>query len=291
MAKRELVNQIVSMVIQGFNERDILDTLKEEGNSYTDIKDALDQAQTKIELARAAGDEGLLYEEEEEEPRKKEKPRQKMGKSIMSQPRAPLPRYQETEAAEETGEAEERGVEEGIPAPGGTMQQAYYQQQEEYPAQKFAYQPQEADVSELDEMVEEIVNEKIREIETKIGNLDSFKQGIQKDIRALDNSIGKFDMKIKEKDVETLSRIQEIMLEIKSINSEIIALENAFLKILSPLVSNMKDIDKIAKAAQTLDFRKAKDMEKLTETIEAQKKKREEKRGKEKDSLDKLIKR
>lgn len=292
MAKREVVNEIISMILQGFKENDILTTLKEEGHSYKDIKDAIDQAQTKIELAKAAGDESLLTEDmEEERPMPSEKPKSKMTKSIISQPRMPLPQYsseeQETEEAMETEE-----IEEGIPAPG-EMQQTYYPKEypQGYPQQKFAYQPQEADVSELDEMVEEIVNDKIREIETKIGNLDSFKQGLQKEIKNIDNNLSKFEIKIRDKDAEIMSKMQEVIFEIQLINSEIIAIENAFLKILSPLVSNIKEIDKIAKATQNIDFKKVKDLDRLKENIDSQKKKREEKsKGKDKISLDKMIK-
>ncbi len=296
MANREVVNEIISMIMQGFREDEILTTLKEEGHSYKDIKDAIDQAQTKIELAKAAGDESLLTEDMEEEkperPRKVES-KQKMTKSIISQPRMPHPQYS-AEEQQDTETRDEEEIEEGIPAPG-SMQQAHYPQQE-YSQQKFAYQPQEADISELDEMVEEIVNDKIREIETKIGNLDSFKQGLQKEIKNLGNSLEKFETKIKDKDTEIISKIQEIVFEIQLINSEIIALENVFLKILSPLVSNIKEIEKVARAAQNINFKKAKDMEKLTENIEIQKKRRDETRetsklsGQKKSSLDKLMK-
>ena len=78
-------------------------------------------------------------------------------------------------------------------------------------------------------------------------------------------------------------------------NAEVIALENAFLKILSPLVSNMKDINKIANEANKINFKKATNIDELNKKISESKIKREEntliKKEKEKETLDRLLKR
>ncbi|MBS3073777.1 hypothetical protein J4465_03215 [Candidatus Pacearchaeota archaeon] len=344
MAQRKLVNEIIMMIRQNFTSSDILKQLREEGFNPAEIREGIDQAQTKIELAKAAGDESLAFATEDfDEEAIEETPTpssgRKMSKSIMIRPEieersdfhmqgrrhkeidegedetsretseenypeelqedtrfaerkkmplVPKRREESFEREEPSRYSEEQSI---SPSPAPSQEGGY-----ESPSYSYQ-QPVQSTMgeSDIDEMVEEIVNDKIREIETKIGNLDSFKQNIEKQIKTTDENMKKFEIKMKDLNEGILSKMQEINIERRAMNAEVIALENAFLKILSPLVSNMKDINKIANEANKINFKKATNIDELNKKISESKIKREEntliKKEKEKETLDRLLKR
>ncbi len=349
MAKQNLVNEIILMIKNGYGTSDILKTLKEEGNNMLDIREAIEQAQLKIELAKTAGDDDLSLIQEDAENNSNQIQEQETWQNNQqsnnqqqniqdmeayrdinqnvnqnmnqntnqgmnqdgnqninqninqnNEEEMSIPSPQEfqqryPERFQNNFQQEENNQQQNIPYPDYSQQtqisQTPYPQQN-YPPQQISI-PQSSNETDIEEMIDEIINEKVNEIESKIGNLDIFRQEIRKQIIELEKKIKISDEREENKKNEIMNIIQETNTEIKVLNGEIFALENAFSKILAPLVSNIKDIKKVIEESNKIELKMVPNIQEIIKPIETKKIEREEtlRNKKEKDTKEPLSKR
>jgi hypothetical protein len=215
MANQETpVNEVMNMLQQGLSDMEIIRQLTDRGYSPVQITDALNQAKIKKEIT---GTEGL-------QP------------SIL-QTAVPVPTPREVPVPRPTAAAP------SLMAPVQTMEYQYPTYPYQYPTAE-AVQPK-IDTEAIEEIAEEIVNEKWLEIKSKVSDVIEWKTYADKRLSSVDDRIKRIELSMDRLQAALLSKVQEYQRDIKELGSEMAALEGAFGKILTPFVENMRELGKI----------------------------------------------
>jgi chromosome segregation ATPase len=216
-----VLDTIIELKKRGFSDAEIITQLRSMNYSAQEINDAINQIKIK----------SAVNEKEEMQP------------SIM-------------QSAEEEAEKAE-GEEIAVPMPSkkkkikvATMQYppAYQPYAAAYPSETYE-QPQQAaaqtDIETIEEIAEEIVSEKFAEIRDKISGILDFRENIETRINNLNDRLKRIESSIDNLQAALLGKVQEYSQDIKSLGSEMHALEGAFGKILNPLVDNVKELGRL----------------------------------------------
>ena len=221
------IKEIVTLARQGYNDSTIIRELREKGYTPRQINDAFNQAKIKA----AAGDE----EGEQMEP------------SIMT-------------TGTPTGEEEE--IEEEMmapaPAPGApaaapvaadaglgvgepTMEEGEgfsYPQAVQYPT----YESRPS-TEVIEEIAEEIINEKWRDFKVKAGDFGMLRKFFEQKLKSLSLRTKKMETSVDKINDSVMENIREYNVELKNLRAQVHALEMAFSKILEPLVTNIRKLE------------------------------------------------
>lgn len=207
-------DEVIDMQQRGEDDADVISYLTKKGYTADQISEAMNLARIKTEVSekkRTGNVTGLtpsiLGREEGEE--------------------APAP---------------EEGYEEQAQAPA--PQQQEYASYEEQPQQQ-EYAPR-VDTETIEEIAEEIVNEKWEEVKEKIEEVIEWKDYTEKRLKSFEDRIKRTELSLDNLQVALIGKIQAYGDDIKNLGKEMQSLEGAFSKVLSPLVTNVKEIDRIA---------------------------------------------
>ncbi|MBU2522735.1 MAG: hypothetical protein KKE23_00395 [Nanoarchaeota archaeon] len=234
------VEDVLKMTNAGMNDAEIIRRLTDEGFSPVQISDALNQAKIKQEIAPA----GIQQPPQNQQP-------------VVQQPMAPLPPPMPPVQAQSQIPRPSAQIPRptAVPPqmssqtkPASLEEQAYpypytYPSYPTYPQSDVA--PQKIDTEAIEEIAEEIVNEKWLEIKGKISDVIEWKNYAEKRIDSIDERLKRLEVSFDRLQAALLSKVQEYGRDIKDLGSEIGSLENAFGKILNPLVENVKALSKI----------------------------------------------
>ena len=216
MAKQETpVDDALRLVQQGMSDPEIIRNLSEQGYSPVQITDALNQAKIKKEISKEEGLEPSIMTQEIQVP----------------SPSIPVPRPGAM----------------AVPSPMSMAPQPI-SVTAEYPYQYPTYenpQEQKVDTEVIEEIAEEIVNEKWLEIKGKISDVIEWKVYAEKRISSIDERIKRIEMSLDRLQAALLTKVQEYGRNIKDLGTEMAGLEGAFGNILTPFVENMKELGKI----------------------------------------------
>ena len=232
MADDTPVDDVLKMMNAGMNDADIIRRLTDEGFSPVQISDALNQAKIKREIAPA----GIQPQQMVQQPMTPLPPQMQ-----MAQPQIPRP----TQIPKPTA------VPPQMPAPAKpSLEEQAYPYPYTYPSYPTYPQTQEAGTQKLDtetieEIAEEIVNEKWLEIKNKISDVIEWKAYEEKRIDSVDERLKRLEISLDRLQAALLSKVQEYGRDVKDLGSEMGSLENAFGKILNPLVENVKELSRI----------------------------------------------
>jgi len=220
MADETPVDDVLAYMAQGLSESEIIRRLTEDGHSPVQIADALNQAKIKKEISRETDMRPSILETKED--------------YIPRPSRAPKP----------------MAMAPGASAPIITTQ-GPVTVTAEYPTYPYQYptyeEPQQPkmETEAIEEIAEEIVNEKWLEIKSKVMDVIEWKTYAEKRINSLDERIKRIELSMDRLQAALLSKVQEYGRNVKDLGSEMAGLEGAFGKILSPFVDNMKELNKI----------------------------------------------
>lgn len=224
-----LFEEILKMSQAGMSDSDIVRRLAAAGFSPLQISEAINQA--KVKQSASTVPEGLSPSIMEEEV---------PGPAVPS-PTAPVP-YQ--------------------PMPSPRMQMPQQQMQmpqraEEYQPYPYQYPTYETaqpkmDTEAIEEIAEEIINEKWQEIKTKLGDIVEWKSFTEKRITSMDERMKRIESSFDRLQIALLGKVQEYGQNIRDLGAEMQSTRDAFSKIVSPLVDNVKELGKI-----TEDMKKA----------------------------------
>jgi len=229
----------------GNSRQEIVQNLLTEGYTQQQISDALNQASIK------KGIEGNMANENQ--------PSSEMQVSALDQEPAAPPTEQAAPAAEPSAEGDipiptptPPPVQEAAPevAPG-----AYTQVPSQAPAQQVpsgAY-PQQVlpqggiggAYEDMQSLVEEIIDEKWREMLASLGDITAWKSHMADETEAIKQEILRIQSRFDNLQAAVLGKVDEYGTSVKDIGSEMKALEKVFEKILEPLTSNIKELGKI----------------------------------------------
>jgi hypothetical protein len=235
MPTQNIFDIVMELQSKGLSDTQIISQLKNLGYTQQEISDAMNQAKAKAAVSQGEGAEQVMQPSilepeaaQEEFPVPKPSVTKKTKKPAVKRSKA----YTETKVMPET---------------------AYpYAYQEQVMPSYGAPASQEAtatgsigDIETIEEITEEIVAEKFSEIRNKITDMLDFKELIETKIQNLDDRVKRIESTLDKLQLALLSKVQEYSKDIKSLGSEVQALEGAFSKILNPLVDNVKKLDRI----------------------------------------------
>ena len=145
-------------------------------------------------------------------------------------------------------EMQESVLEEGdfdipLPQQEGAQQQAPPQQtyQQQY------QMPQQAAVNydEIQALVEQVVEEKWKEMMRSVGDINVFKARVGDDMEAVKQELLRTQKRLEDLQVAVLGKVREYNDSVLGIGNDMKALEEVFGKIMEPLVSNVKELGRI----------------------------------------------
>ena len=226
MVDRETpVDDVLRMLQQNKSDPEIIRGLSEQGYSPVQITDALNQARIKKEIT--TGTEGLQPSITEEQAPAPQPPMLNI----------PLP-------ASETPVPRPTAMTQTFQTPTPITVTA------EYPSYPYQYPtaPQEAQqmgTEAIEEIAEEIVNEKWLEVKNKFSDVIEWKTYAEKRITSIDERIKRIETSMDRLQAALLTKVQEYGRDIKELGAEMAGLQGAFGKILNPFVDNMKELSRI----------------------------------------------
>jgi hypothetical protein len=223
-----LFEDVLKMYQQGMTDADIVQRLTMSGYSPLQISEAINQARVK----QSVGEQGQAG----------------MTPSIMEEqvpsPNIPTPSYQPPSPGP---------MPQQMPSPRQQQQPEYY-----YPYQYPTYEQQAApqpkmETEDIEEIAEEIVDEKWQEIKSKISDVTEWKNYADKRIIAVEDRLKRIESSFDRLQISLLGKVQEYGQNIRDLGAEMNSMQNAFGKVLSPLVDNVKELGKL-----TEDLKKTK---------------------------------
>ena len=133
------------------------------------------------------------------------------------------------------------------PSPGQEAQLATQAQQQTMPQQPVSLGYNPTAIDEVEELVESVVEEKWRSFMESFGDIALWKERTRIDLAAVKQELIRIQTRFDNLQKAVLGRIQTYDKNITEVTSEIKALEQVFERILNPLTSNIKELDKITK--------------------------------------------
>jgi hypothetical protein len=223
MADRETpVDIVLSMMHSGSSDPEIIRRLSEQGYSPVQITDALNQAKIKKEINVTEG----------------------LQPSIMqSQAPAlqlPVPTPYGTPVPRPTAAVPQQQVQISTPVSVTA----------EYPTYPYQYPTAEQEspkfeTEAMEEIAEEIVNEKWAEIKNKISDVVEWKIYAEKRVASIDERIKRIEQSMDRLQAALLTKVQEYQRSVKDLGVEMASIEGAFGKVLTPFVDNMRELSRI----------------------------------------------
>ncbi|RME54181.1 hypothetical protein D6777_04615 [Candidatus Woesearchaeota archaeon] len=216
---------------QGKSNEEIIQTLQSQGYMLQQINEAINQANIKKEVQNAPQGGNMANEQYQ--------PSEEMQISeIEKEPEIPVPNpNQETPAQQAT-----------IPEPAAPATTSYMpsanemamaaQQQPVMPSSSFNY-------DDIQSIVEEIIDEKWRELMASVGDITTWKAQMADETEAIKQEILRIQNRFDNLQAAVLGKVDEYSKGITEIGSEMKALEKVFEKILEPLSSNIKELASI----------------------------------------------
>ena len=202
------LERVMQMKNEGYSESQIIDSLKQEGVSPKEIYNALTQSTIKSELSQSP-------------------------------------------VAEEAGEMEQR--EEPYQDPGALQDQQYnpYSQSpqdynQQYPGyQEYQAPQQQTDIETINEIAEQMVEEKTVELKKTISSFKSYNEETRAEFERITKRLERLENNFGELQVAILRKIGEYGENIKNISSEMHETQDSFSKILNPLTDNIRELQKL----------------------------------------------
>jgi len=217
------VEEVIEMQGRGGGDEEIISYLAKKGYTPNQISEALNLAKIKSAVSNK---------------------NEKMGNITGLSPSI-------LESSQETMEA---------PAPEKVEAQPQYEQQPYAAPEGYGEYAEGGgvDTETIEEIAEEIVNEKWEGIKEKISDLIEWKEYTEKRMKGMDEHVKRIESSLDSLQVALIGKVQEYGQNIKNLGKEMQDLEGAFSKVLSPLVTNVKELDRITDKLKTKSAEKSK---------------------------------
>jgi len=287
-----LVEKISQMQKQGLKEGEIMQKLREEGISPREINEALEQSKVKSAVSNSDDIPSLI----ESSPRRN-RPGEFFGQEISGQlmpemqvketrfpTNAPPMQQQMPPSTQETMPPPIQEVPEEMPEemqfePPPQIQEAGTGEfrEEAYPPTypEYEYPEQAIDTDIMTEVAEQIIYEKTEKLQQQISELLGFKVETEGRVSNIHERLRRIEMMIDKLQTSILGEIGNYGKNISDLKDEMIATQDSFSKILTPLSENMEKLKKISKSSP-----------KTTKTKIVTKEKKEKKKPKRKTKKD-----
>lgn len=204
------LNKVQDLKQKGLSQDEIAERLRSEGHNSQEISDAINQSEIKSGIEIPSPSEGQLQP------------------SMMDQ-------FSETE------------IEEEAPSPTGEGTNiTIATEQPKIITQQIPIRTK-TEPEEIEELVEAIIDERWQEMIGRAGDIALWKEKTKTDITSIKQEILRMEERFENLQKSILTEVKDYSKGISSINSEIKALEAVLQKIITPLTTNIKELDRITK--------------------------------------------
>jgi len=243
--KQVPTQEVLNLKQKGLSEDEIFASLQRKGYSSESVQDAMAQGDVKVGVEQAPGSQPP---ETPPEIPQNEQPSEQMQVSAMDQPQqgeVPVP-IPITDSKAYSGSQPEQVQQQKAP------ETVFPQEQGAAPAPP-VIPPQAGGMSdrsmeEMQSLVEEIIEEKWRDLLASMGDIGAWKTQVTEDSEAMKQEILRIRQAFENLQNAVVGKVKEYNTSIKDVNSEMQALEQVFQKILEPLTMNIKDLNKVTEA-------------------------------------------
>ena len=203
------VTEVLNLIKKGLSNYELTNNLEKRGYNLNAISDAINQAKIK------QGVEGNM-------------PPQNMQESAMDQ-NIPVP-------------PQEEFVQQQAPAQQAPMEQPQMYQQPHYQMP----QQQGPNYGDMQALVEQIVEEKWRDLVKGIGDMNVFKSRVGDEIESVKQELLRTQRRLEDLQVAVMGKVKDYNVSVDKIGNDMKALELVFGKILEPLTMNVKELGRIS---------------------------------------------
>jgi hypothetical protein len=240
-----ILEKVMQMKQQGMNESQIMGSLMQEGISPREINDAISQSQIKsaaLDLNQTTYPKN--YNESMQNPGQVQS--YTMQPSIMDEPEN-MPLTNSSQDYPSYSEPEQAQVPQFQPPSPSSVPYEEYSEYSGQPYQEYPeYQvPQQTDIETINDLTEQIVDEKIESIKKQLSTLSQLKEETNSKIEILSQRIDKIEKKFDDIQMSIIGRIGDYGRDIEDISREMHATQESFSKILDPLTDNIRKLEKI----------------------------------------------
>ncbi len=142
---------------------------------------------------------------------------------------------------EETLSAHEKAIEDSsMPTTSYAETNYSYGQQPQYPGGG-----SQIDMERVHEIIEAIVSEKWQDVMGSVGNLAVWKEKVNNDIISIKQELVRLEERFEQLQGAVLGRVKDYDEGVRGIHTEMRALEKVFERILEPLTTNIKELNRI----------------------------------------------
>ena len=261
-----LLERVIRMKGYGMSENQIIDSLKQEGLSPSDINESL--AQSKIKETLETENNYSSYGEDSSHDNFPMQPSIMVNQNRENSRGEKIKDNTEQEFSNNDYLYNEKEREDNYQdysynnqAPAAIPYQNYDQQEQypEYnpdynqqPGEYSEYQPPQAfDMETIGDIAEQIIEEKNEELKKQIRSLSNFKKEVAEEIRRLEERMIKLEDIFTQLQISILKKIGEYGSDIKNISNEMVKTQESFSKILNPLTDNIRELKRISDSYKT----------------------------------------
>ncbi|MBR9705557.1 hypothetical protein GOV14_00840 [Candidatus Pacearchaeota archaeon] len=261
------LDQITQMKSQGLPEGQIAQNLRAQGISPKEITEALSQSKIKSAISPAGSQETIPYPGQDQGMNPQQMPQgmnpQQPMPSQMNPQQAPQSMDQQqmqpsigqqtqpatqsaTVVQPQTQEAYPGNYQQEVPT---TLDYAQTTQPQDQYYQDYSA-PAYSDVGTMNDIAEQIVEEKNTKIHKQITEIIRFKEEATFSLVKMSERLEKIETMFHELQVAILGKIGEYGEDVKNISQEMHATQDTFSKFVNPLTDNISELKKIAETAQ-----------------------------------------
>lgn len=247
------LERIMQMKQQGFTEPQMIDALKQEGVSPKEIEEGLSQSNIKSAINMPA-QPGMQQPIANLNSATAEMSNQNMAmqpsitQSNNPQQAPPQPVQQTPQQFQQAPPQPQAQYEQAPTQPTEQYEQPTEQYSpEQYPPQQYydEYAPQSSDIATINDISEQIVEEKTAALKSQISSLINFKEDISLEIGKINERVNRMENIFNELQIAILKKIGEYGKSVQNIEKEMHATQDSFSKMVNPLTDNIRELQKI----------------------------------------------
>jgi len=239
------LEKVMQLKQQGATEPQIIDYLRQEGVSPREIDEAL--SQSKIKSMINTGQEEIP---QPEEPFYNFQIPEMQSQITPMQPSMVPMNYQQQEESQQPELNQQAFQQQPMQQIPSRRQQpeVYEQAPEQYAPQGYyeEYAPQQtSDIETINDIAEQIVEEKNVELKKQISAFTEFKDSLSLEVEKINERITRIENIFNELQIAILKKIGSYGESLQNIEKEMNMTQNSFSKILNPLTDNIREMQKI----------------------------------------------
>ncbi len=229
-------DKVIDLQRTGKTNTEVIQSLQKQGYSFQQISEALNQAQAKISI------EGLhaeaMHEEDDNRPTRNAQKSGMQPSVIYSEEQEEIPLG--SEAHEEESDI--------LPPSPSTISQEQYHPQA-WSQQPFSYQSPAlgSSTEDIEEITESVIEEKWQRMMEEFGDIIAWKEKTTTEIEAVKQELMRLENRFENMQTSVMGKVREYSEGVSDVGIEIKALGKLLSNIISPLTSNVKELERIIK--------------------------------------------